>query len=51
MHQSASPDPRSPDPALMASRCMGCPGCTGPCLALIEVMTLPQAILRRGKAK
>lgn len=31
--------------------CMGCPGCTGPCLALIEMMTLPDAVLRREVAR
>ena len=28
-------------------RCMGCPDCAGPCRALIEMMTLPDAILCR----
>lgn len=49
MHQSAGPDPRSTETIAMASRCMGCPGCIGPCRALLELMTLPNAVLRRSK--
>lgn len=36
--------------ATMRGRCLGCPGCTGLCAALIEAMTLPDAILARGRA-
>jgi hypothetical protein len=35
----------------LQGRCMGCIGCTGSCLALIEMMTLPDAILRREVAR
>ncbi|MCR9126847.1 MAG: hypothetical protein NXH82_12050 [Rhodobacteraceae bacterium] len=27
--------------------CVGCPGCEGLCVALIEAMTLPDAILKK----
>jgi len=29
--------------------CLGCPGCKGLCLALIEAMTLPDAILAKDR--
>jgi hypothetical protein len=51
MDQTAAPVTRINEFAMTASRCMGCPGCVGPCLALIELMTLPNAILRRSKSK
>ncbi|WP_172677013.1 hypothetical protein [Aestuariivita boseongensis] len=31
--------------------CLGCKGCQGLCIALVEAMTLPDAILSRGGAR
>ncbi len=30
------------------SGCVGCDGCKGLCVALVELMTLPDAVLSRG---
>lgn len=32
----------------MHTPCLGCPGCKGLCIALVEAMTLPDAILSKG---
>ena len=37
------------DLAELSSPCIGCKGCEGLCLALIEAMTLPEAILSKGR--
>ena len=31
--------------------CLGCPGCQGLCIALVEAMTLPDAILSKGNSR
>ena len=31
--------------------CLGCPGCKGLCIALVEAMTLPDAILSKGSSR
>jgi heterodisulfide reductase subunit C len=53
--QAAGRTPRTTDITreigALQGRCMGCPGCTGSCLALIEMMTLPDSILRREVAR
>jgi len=30
--------------------CIGCPGCKGFCVALLEAMSVPEAVLKRTKA-
>ena len=38
------------DMAALHGPCIGCTGCQGICAALIEAMTLPEIILRKGRA-
>ncbi|MFY9211140.1 MAG: hypothetical protein WAO69_08440 [Aestuariivita sp.] len=39
------------DLADLQGPCLGCPGCEGLCLALIEAVTLPDAILGKNTAR
>ncbi len=38
------------DVAALNEPCIGCDDCQGICAALIEAMTLPDAVLRKGRA-
>lgn len=29
--------------------CIGCPGCEGPCVAMVEAMTVPDIVLGKPK--
>jgi len=35
---------------MLQGPCVGCPGCTGLCAALIDALTLPDLILAKSKA-
>ena len=52
IEQAAGHAPRTTEVAreigALHGPCMGCPGCEGLCLALVEVMTLPDVVLGRG---